>query len=308
VVGAVIRPTGMGFPSTSPLEEDGMTPKTDIARWVSRVPNRQWIEDDRRLEAIGADLPAGFADSRVLAQVHRLDLSLFVIFEEAALRVSGALVRTAPTLETLRFASQQVIDEARHYEIFRDRLTTSCALTGVGEAAVSDEIMTPPLRRFIDHCNEIVDRGDFVEGLTLMNLVFEGMAYPLYAYEQRYWEPLDPYLSQLVRSAFVDETRHVAFGADLVRGILQGDPAKQARVKRVTDEATAAMGEIFDYYVRKFVKLFDIVARQHQEQFATAEFAAGRRIADTPYAEQVELIRFNMGRQHAALLARAGLA
>ena len=47
----------------------------------------------------------------------------------------------------------------------------------------------------------------------LTNLVLEGMAYPLYGYEERYWKPVDPYLARLIASAFADETRHVAFGA-----------------------------------------------------------------------------------------------
>jgi len=280
---------------------------TEISRWVDKVATRQWPNEDKRLAAIGASVPPVIADSRALSQVHRLDLSLFVIFEEAALRVSGALTRNAPSLDTLRFAAQQTIDEARHHEIFHNRLGMSCRLTGANEATTGEEIMTPPLRRFINHCNEIVDRGDFAEGLTLMNLVFEGMAYPLYAYEQRYWEPLDPYLAQLVRSAFVDESRHVAYGAELVRQLLQGDAAKLARIRRLSEEATRAMTEVFDYYVRKFVKLFDIVAKLHGDLFTTAEFAPGRRIADTPYAEQVAAIQHSMTLQHTALLERAGL-
>jgi hypothetical protein len=31
------------------------------------------------------------------------------------------------------------------------------------------------------------------------------MAHPVYAYEERYWKPIDPYLAQLVRSSFIDE-------------------------------------------------------------------------------------------------------
>jgi hypothetical protein len=280
---------------------------TEIAHWVGKVAARQWLTEDTRLAAIGAAMPPVIAESPALSRVHRLDLSLFVIFEEAALRVSGALTRSAPSLDTVRFAAQQTIDEARHYEIFRNRLLDSCRVAGASEVTVGEEIMIPPLRRFINHCYEIVDRGDFVEGLTLMNLVFEGMAYPLYAHEQRYWEPLDPYLTLLIRSAFVDESRHVAYGAELVKDLLRGDPAKLARLQRMSRDATEAMTEVFDYYVRKFVKLFDIVAIQHQDLFATAEFAPGRRIAETPYAEQVAAIQQSMTAQHATLLERAGL-
>jgi hypothetical protein len=142
---------------------------------------------------------------------------------------------------------------------------------------------------------------------VLTNLVLEGMAYPLYGYEERYWKPVDPYLARLIASAFSDETRHVAFGAALVGAALDDDPQARARVQRLTNDARRVMGEVFDYYVRKFVGLFDAVARRHGALFAGAEFEPGRRLADTPYQEQVASIRHRINTEHAKLLGRAGL-
>lgn len=280
---------------------------TNIARWVSKVPNRQWVREDEGLERIGAELPPCVLDSRPLAEVHRLDLSLFVVFEEAALRVSGALTRSAPEREAMNFAAQQTLDEARHREIFWERLCISSRGCGIAEPRVSEAIMIPPLQRFLDHCYEVVDRGNFIEGLTIMNLVFEGMAYPLYAYEKRYWLSVDPYLSSLIHSAFADESRHVAYGAALIKSLLAGDAARKARVSALCREATLVMAEVFDHYIRKFVKLFDSVAKRHTELFAAAEFAPGRLVAHTPYEEQIRTIQASIGQQHAALLERAGL-
>ena len=67
------------------------------------------------------------------------------------------------------------------------------------------------------------------------------------------------------------------------------------------------MGEVFDYYVRKFVGLFDAVARRHRTLFADAELEPGRRLADTPYEEQIASIRHSIDTEHARLLGRAGL-
>jgi hypothetical protein len=270
-----------------------------IARWTRDVAGRQWPREDH---AAGDDtLPPAIATSRALAEVHRLDLALFVIFEEAALRVSGALVRRAPTPDALAFAAQQTLDEARHHERFRARLVAVA-----GEPAL-DAIVTPPLRRFLDRCYEVADAGAFVDALTLMNLVLEGMAYPLYGYEERYWQSIDPYLAGLVSAAHADETRHVAFGAHLVKTLLADDAAARARVARLCDEARRALAEVFRYYIGRFVGLFDAVARRHRALFAGAELAPGRPIAETPYAEQVAIIHASIDREHALLLARAGL-
>ncbi|HYL59720.1 MAG TPA: hypothetical protein VEU51_12695 [Candidatus Acidoferrales bacterium] len=278
-----------------------------IARWQSAVPATQWLRDDRALEEIGARLPQTILDSPPLAQVHRLDLALFVVFEEAALRVSGALTRSAPSLDALNFSAQQTLDEARHHEIFHRRLELASTAMGMGVEDARDAILIPPLKRFLERCYEVADRGSFVEGMVLMNLVLEGMAHPVYAYEERYWKPIDPYLAQLVRSSFTDETRHVAFGAHTVRTLLAQDPEQRARAARLCAESALAMREIFDHYIRDFVGLFDAVAKMHPNLFANAECAPGRLIAATPYEEQVEMIRASIESEHARLIARAGL-
>jgi hypothetical protein len=276
-----------------------------IDRWVARVARRQWRKDEDNWRQTGDAMPRVIAGNAPLARVHRLDLSLFVVFEEAALRVSGALTRRAPDADTLNFCAQQTLDEARHLGMFQQRLALACGSDDTAQAMQS--IMSPPLRRFIDRCYEVADRGDFVEGLTLMNLVFEGMAHPLYGYEERYWKPLDPYLASLVRSAFADESRHVGLGAHLVKRMLARDQARRRAVVALCREATCAMAEVFDYYVRTFVSLFDAVARRHGELFGDAEFMPGKRIASTSYEEQVRAIQAAMKVEHAKILARAGL-
>jgi hypothetical protein len=276
-----------------------------VARWTRDVAVTQWNRDDGALAGIGGGLPEVIAGERALAEVHRLDLSLFVVFEEVALRVSGALARSAPSRDALSFAAQQTLDEARHHEMFGARLAQSTAASGT--RAGGDEILIPPLRKFIDLCYEVADRGAFVDGLVLTNLVLEGMAYPLYGYEERYWKPVDPYLARLIASAFADETRHVAFGAALVATSLDDDREARTRVQRLTTDARRVMGEVFDYYVRKFVGLFDAVARRHGALFADAELEPGRLLADTPYREQIAIIRHRIDTEHARLLGRAGL-
>jgi hypothetical protein len=277
-----------------------------IDRWVARMPRHQWLRDEAQWHQVGERIPPLIAGDRALAEVHRLDLSLFVIFEETALRVSGALTRNAPDAEALSFCAQQTLDEARHLDMFRTRLEQSAAAQG-RSAEPASAILSPPLTRFIARCHEVADSGAFVEGLTLMNLIFEGMAYPLYAYEERYWQALDPYLAALVRSAFVDESRHVGLGAALVRRALAGDPARREAVRALCREATTAMEQVFDYYIRTFVSMFDAVARRHGDLFGDAEFAPGRPIATTPYAEQVRTIQESMKREHSRLLANAEL-
>lgn len=278
-----------------------------IDHWWRRVPGQQWPHQAMRLAAIDEELSPLLKESRPLAEVHRLDLSLFVVFEEAALRVSGSLVRSAPKLEALNFAAQQTLDEAHHHEMFLRRSDASRALAGLPPGQIDSAILIPPLRRFLERCYEVADNHSFIEGLTLINLLLEGMVYPLYSYEERYWRSIDPYLARLIRGAFIDETRHVRFGAQLVNAMLADDPAERVRVARMCGEARRALREVFQYYVRIFVGMFDSVARTHREVFADAEISPGKRIAETPYAEQVALIYHSIDTEHEKLMTAAGL-
>jgi len=279
-----------------------------IARWTRRVPGKQWAREDGRAGELGEEVPEWILESPPLAHVHRLDLALFVVFEEVALRVSGALTRCAPDPDGLNFAAQQTLDEARHLEVFAGRLERSRAAAGISGGDPTEAILIPPLRRFVERCYEVADGGSFVEGLALVTLVMEGLAYPLYAYEERYWKPVDPFMAALIRGAFVDETRHVHMGADLVRRHVSGDPSLRARVRRTCSEARALLDEVFGYYVKTFVRTFDAVARRHGDLFAGAELAPGKSIVETPYEEQVRTIQASISREHGALMESAGLA
>ena len=82
---------------------------------------------------------------------------------------------------------------------------------------------------------------------------------------------------------------------------------KREDVIRLCHDARAAMREVFRYYIRKFVGIFDLVAKRHRDLFAGAEIAPGRPIADTPYEDQVAMIHESIEREHGRLLERAGL-
>src|SRR5260370_3021977 len=172
-----------------------MATDLSISRWLNVVPANQWARDDRALGTLGSALPDVILGWPPLAQVHRLDLALFVVFEEASLRVSGALTRLAPGIDSMNFAAQQTLDEARHHEMFHRRLELASAAIGVGTGDARDAILIPPLQRFIDRCYEVADGGSFIDPMVLMNLALEGMAHPVHSYQEPSCKPIRPHLA-----------------------------------------------------------------------------------------------------------------
>jgi hypothetical protein len=222
-------------------------------------------------------IPTAVAASRPLAEAHRLDLALFVVFEEWCVQVAQALAPHAAP-ETLDLLRGQPDDDARHLAHFRRRLDqTLAAQSGRADATqalllrvlqngerttaalrreeVVAAVVVPPLRRFLDRVRGAADAGEFVEALALLDLVFKGTASPLSAYEERFWRPVDPHLADLIRDADADERRHVAGAARAVRSIIGDDSARRATVAARCADARGELTDALRYYARKLVAL-----------------------------------------------------
>ncbi|WP_138927873.1 hypothetical protein [Verminephrobacter aporrectodeae] len=92
------------------------------------------------------------------------------------------------------------------------------------------------LRRFYDLILEQVDKGDFIAGSLAQNIEMEGMVYPLYRYEMKYWSRIDSAFSHIVKGAFADEAHHVGFGEAMMRSYLKGlDPGRRSRLQKMLE-------------------------------------------------------------------------
>jgi hypothetical protein len=251
---------------------------------------------------------------RPLAEAYRLDVALFVAVEEACVRTTGSLIRNAPDRQCLNFCVQQAAEDAQHHELFRARLEQALAaappraaateaavlrlLQGVkapvSQSLTVDEItaavVIPPLRDYFDRCRATADAGNFVEGLALLDLTLKAMAWPLYEFEVRYWQPVDPYLAQLIRDVADDERRHLMSSGRLVRGLLAESPERRAQVATLCAEGRTQLDEVFRYFVRKLVTLFAVAAQQYPACFAGTEIAPGKPLCATSVEEQEAII------------------
>ncbi|MEX0768836.1 MAG: ferritin-like domain-containing protein [Microthrixaceae bacterium] len=125
-------------------------------------------------------------------------LSQFMHGEQGALVCTAKIVETVPWIDAKYYASTQVMDEARHVEVFAKYLDTKCS----GHYPVNHH-----LRALLD---DII--GDSRWDMTYlgMQIMIEGLA--LAAFGMAYQVTPDPLLKQLLRYVMSDEARHVAFG------------------------------------------------------------------------------------------------
>jgi hypothetical protein len=125
-------------------------------------------------------------------------LSQFLHGEQGALICTAQIVETVPWIDAKYYASTQVMDEARHVEVFSRYLNEK--LNGYYP-------INAHLRMLLD---DII--GDSRWDMTYlgMQIMVEGLA--LAAFGFMHQMTTEPLLKQLLRYVMSDEARHVAFG------------------------------------------------------------------------------------------------
>ncbi len=125
-------------------------------------------------------------------------LSQFLHGEQGALICTAKIVETVPWYDAKLYASTQVVDEARHVEVFARYLAEKLG----GEYQVNVH-----LRSLLD---DIVNDSRWDMTYLGMQIMVEGLALAAFGFlHQLTGEPL---LKKILRYVMSDEARHVAFG------------------------------------------------------------------------------------------------
>ena len=125
-------------------------------------------------------------------------LSQFMHGEQGALLCTAKIVETVPWIDAKYYASTQVMDEARHVEVFAKYLDTK--LTG-------HYPINAHLGMLLD---DIINDSRWDMTYLGMQIMVEGLALAAFGFMHMLTE--EPLLKQLLRYVMSDEARHVAFG------------------------------------------------------------------------------------------------
>ena len=180
---------------------------TDLP-WSTEVDVEKTVADDQALIGTGVDPNAyigtpveKWGDKEWLAfgvEGRNWTLSQFLHGEQGALVCTAKIVETVPWYDAKLYASTQVVDEARHVEVFARYLNEKLG----GEYQVNTH-----LRLLLD---DIINDSRWDMTYLGMQVMVEGLALAAFGFlHQLTTEPL---LRQLLRYVMSDEARHVAFG------------------------------------------------------------------------------------------------
>jgi hypothetical protein len=145
-------------------------------------------------------------------------LSQFMHGEQGALLCTAKIVETVPWIDAKYYAATQVVDEARHVEVFSryldEKLSGHYPLNGHLGLLLDDII------------------GDRRWDMTYlgMQIMVEGLALAAFGFIQSL--TTEPLLKQLLRYVMADEARHVAFGVLSLQEYYQGLSATELRERQ----------------------------------------------------------------------------
>jgi hypothetical protein len=145
-------------------------------------------------------------------------LSQFMHGEQGALVCTAKIVETVPWIDAKYYASTQVMDEARHVEVFAKYLD---------EKHEGHYPINAHLRMLLD---DIIEDSRWDMTYLGMQIMVEGLALAAFGFMQQMTP--DPLLKQLLRYVMSDEARHVAFGVLSLKELYEGLSAAELRERQ----------------------------------------------------------------------------
>ncbi|MDJ0868985.1 MAG: ferritin-like domain-containing protein [Myxococcota bacterium] len=155
-----------------------------------------------------------------------------VVGERCALAASSGLINAAPDEGSKRFLATQTLDEARHVEVFTERLYD----LGVKKNELEDVIAAnanPNLVKFAEVLLEKVDKKDFVAGVVGQNVILEGMAFHVFEMMHASNLELNPKFARTLSGTIADERRHVGFGENRIGSLIRESPERKPEIERM---------------------------------------------------------------------------
>ena len=145
-------------------------------------------------------------------------LSQFLHGEQGALVCTGLITATVPWIDAKYYAATQVMDEARHVEVFARYIE---------EKTKGAYPISPQLGALLD---SIIADGRWDITYLGMQIMVEGLA--LAAFGFMHMLTTEPLLKQLLRYVMSDEARHVAFGVLSLKEFYEGLDGKEIRERQ----------------------------------------------------------------------------
>lgn len=278
-----------------------------IQTWLESCP-QGYLENTAFGHEPGAKEPDLILDNPTIREEAIGATVQLVVGERAALAASSGLVNLAPDHASKRFLATQTLDEARHVEIFTERLYD----LGVKKDELEDVIKSlanPNLVKFAEILLEKVDKGDFIAGVVGQNIVLEGLAFSVFEMLQAANVDANPKFAQTLSGTIADERRHVGFGENRIGSLLVEHPEKKPEIEQMQKEMTYYMLATFADRFRNQSSVIQETRRLIQESGAGSKSQVwhGTDLSSADPAEMEAVLADTVLKEFKTRLGRLGL-
>ena len=273
-----------------------------IQNWLESCP-QAYLEGTEYGHAPGESEPASILENPLLREDAVRGTVQLVVGERCALAASSGLINAAPDEASKRFLATQTLDEARHVEIFTQRLYD----LGVKKAELEDVIKThasPHLVAFANVLLEKVDKKDFVAGVVGQNIVLEGLAFSVFEMQYAVNKTVNPKFAHTLAGTIADERRHVGFGENRIGSLLKDEPSKKPAIEKMQKDMSFHILATFADAFRRGQQAFEEGRRVAP---AGAAEWQGQNLAALAPAEIEQLLANTVLKEFKIRLGRLGL-
>lgn len=212
---------------------------SDVDDWEPHgLTGEEFIEEVQSFsfwfESVGGyltDKPYGYDESLVpdvLPDARReaivTTLCNYCVGEAAALEASSGMVILAPNHHSRIFMATQVVDEARHLEVFLHRIAE------LGVEDVEREVerrANPKIVEFKRRLLELVASGDWDAAVFAQNVLLETMEFTVFGHHAK---TADTITRAVLEGVISDERRHLGFGENDLGTRIAGDATLRQRL------------------------------------------------------------------------------
>jgi len=210
-----------------------------IQNWLESCP-QGYLVDTEYGHGIGEKEAESLLENATLREESIRTTVQLVVGERCALAASSGLINAAPDYPSKRFLATQTLDEARHVEIFTQRLYDLGVKKSELQATI-DQLADPNLVRFAEVLLEKIDKKDFVSGVVGQNIVLEGMAFSVFEMLHATTVGANPKFAHTLAGTIADERRHVGFGENRIGALIREFPEKKPEIEQMQKDMTYHM-------------------------------------------------------------------
>lgn len=210
-----------------------------IQSWLESCP-QGYLEETEYGHAPGEREPGEVMANKILNEEAIRATVQLVVGERCALAASSGLINAAPDDASKTFLATQTLDEARHVEVFTQRLV-DLGVKKKDLPSVIAQYANPNLVKFAEVLLEKVDKKDFVAGVVGQNIVLEGMAFSVFEMLHALNDAMNPKFAHTLSGTIADERRHVGFGENRIGSLIVEFPEKKPAIERMQKEMSYYM-------------------------------------------------------------------